>query len=800
MKFRALLLSLLPFFTFAQLQRKSLPAQKVTEKIQIDGNLNDPLWQDAPTAENFVMLIPGNGEPIPQKFRTKVKILYSNQEIWVAANMRDPAPDSILTQMTRRDVFDENTDWFGIFINPYNDGLSDFNFWVTAAGVQADSRTTPDGDDFSWNTVWESAVQIHDSGWSVEMRIPYLALRFPETPTKDWGLNIIRNIRRNREQYSWSFIDRLSGNRGEYFAGLLTGMENIEPPVRLSFQPYVSGYLNDFDGNSSSDFNAGLDLKYGINESFTLDVSLIPDFGQVAFDRQFLNLSPFENQFEENRQFFTEGTELFNIGNLFYSRRIGGAPQNITGQDLSENDTVTIRQEFTKLLNATKVSGRTNSNLGIGFLNAVTAGNFATFTDNDGNETEVLTEPLTNYNVLVLDQRFNRNSSVSFVNTNVWRSGNSLDANVAGLLTTLTTESGNYQLDVSAKRSDQIQDGETEDGYETRLRLADIGGNWRWAAVQTLRTDDYQINDLGFLTRNNQLRHYGEISYGMYVPKGKFNRWNVTLNSAHQNLYKPRRFEEFFVGISNFFLMRNFFAFGSDFRSYLVEQFDYFEPRVDGFYFKIPSYQNLGGFISSDYRKPVALDARIEYTWWNDLGRKSYFINMRPRLRFSDRLFMIPLLEFVFTDDDHGFATIENGQPYFGRRDVTRTTAALNATYIFTPQMSLGLDARHNWTSVNYHQFFELQRDGTLQNSNAVDVSDINFNTFNLDLKFSWWFAPASELVFLYRNITAAAENFVITDYRRNIDQLFNAPPQNNLSLRVTYFLDYNSLRKKPNR
>ena len=98
--------------------------------------------------------------------------------------------------------------------------------------------------------------------------------------------------------------------------------------------PYVSSYVDDFNGKTTYDINAGLDLKYGINESFTLDATLIPDFGQVAYDEQFRNLRPFESQFDENRQFLTEGTELFNIGNLLYTRRIGGAPKNIQGVNL----------------------------------------------------------------------------------------------------------------------------------------------------------------------------------------------------------------------------------------------------------------------------------------------------------------------------------------------------------------------------------------------------------------------------------------------------------------------------------
>ena len=142
-----------------------------------------------------------------------------------------------------------------------------------------------------------------------------------------------------------------------------------------------------------------MDLKYGLNESFTLDMTLIPDFGQVASDAMVLNLSPFEVKYEENRQFFNEGVELFNKGGeMFYSRRL-------------END----------LLNATKVTGRTKNGLGIAGLNAIT------------NKTD--DSPLTNYNVFIVDKALDNSSSISIMNTNVTNTNSNKDANVTGFFT-----------------------------------------------------------------------------------------------------------------------------------------------------------------------------------------------------------------------------------------------------------------------------------------------------------------------------------------------------------------------------
>lgn len=179
-----------------------------------------------------------------------------------------------------------------------------------------------------------------------------------------------------------------------------------------------------------------MDIKYGLSENFTLDATLVPDFSQVGFDDVVLNLGPFEQQFTEQRQFFTEGTELFNIANLFYSRRIGGPPidQFDVYGNLSANEEVIDYPSKTTMINAIKVSGRTKKGLGIGFFNAITQKTEATIRNNQsGDIRKEVIDPFTNFNILVLDQQFNQNSTVSLINTNVTRNGSFRDANVTAL-------------------------------------------------------------------------------------------------------------------------------------------------------------------------------------------------------------------------------------------------------------------------------------------------------------------------------------------------------------------------------
>ena len=146
---------------------------------------------------------------------------------------------------------------------------------------------------------------------------------------------------------------------------------NIKPPLRLQFSPYFSTYVNHYPynkpgiENTTTSFNGGMDVKYGINQAFTLDVTLIPDFGQVQSDNHVLNLTPFEVKYNENRPFFTEGTELFNKGNLFYSRRIGGQPMHLYDvyNNISSDETVVRNPTESKLINASKISGRTQKRI-----------------------------------------------------------------------------------------------------------------------------------------------------------------------------------------------------------------------------------------------------------------------------------------------------------------------------------------------------------------------------------------------------------------------------------------------------
>ncbi|MFT7165162.1 MAG: hypothetical protein ACI9CZ_001751, partial [Flavobacterium sp.] len=576
---------ILPFFILLSStvysQKKVLFAKSTTANITIDGKINEEIWAvDTEIASNFVMFEPDNGKPISKEKKTEVKVLYDNDAIYISALLYDNEPKKIQKEITKRDVFGVS-DHFSVSINGFNDGQQDYSFYVSAAGVQMDCLATKDGEDYSWDAIWDSKVSITDFGWVVEMRIPYAALRFSNIQKQTWGLNFMREIKRDVQKYTWNLVDTKIGSITAQ-SGILEGIENINTPTRLFFIPYTSFYYQKNKLGSDKTFKGGLDIKYGINDAFTLDAILVPDFGQTKFDNAILNLEPFEQILDENRPFFTEGTNLFNIGGLFYSRRIGGLPSSVP--ETAANEEITNYPGTVDLVNAIKVSGRTEAGLGIGFLNAITEKTYATIrnTDTDEYRKEVI-EPLTNYNVLVFDQRFNQNSSVSFVNTNTTRNGGFRDANVSAALFDLSTKANSYNLYGDLKYS-TVNDIEDYNGIKTSLNFAKTSGKYRYNFSGKYISKNYDVNDLGIIFYTNYHSAFAGGSYRIVNPTKVFNTFKIgqELNLEVQNTTGKTQEAYYKTYVTTTTLKNNYVGFAFTLKP--LDRFDFFEPRVYGRY------------------------------------------------------------------------------------------------------------------------------------------------------------------------------------------------------------------------
>lgn len=780
-------------FSVAQ-TKKSITTEKISEPITIDANLNEDAWKNVSIASDFIMFDPDNGRPIDVKKKTEVKILYDDQAIYISALLYDDEPSKIMREITERDDFG-SSDTFGIYINGYNDGQQDFRFFVTAAGGQVDCLATEQlGEDYSWNAIWESKVKITEFGWAVEMKIPYAALRFSNEAQQTWGLNFVREIRRDRQTYTWTHVDSKIGAVIPQ-AGILNGIQNIKTPTRLFLIPYASFYLNGSEHQKAKgEFKGGLDIKYGINDAFTLDAILVPDFGQTKFDNVILNLGPFEQQFNENRPFFTEGTDLFSKGDLLYSRRIGQTPNFYP--DLAENESIKDYPSAINLLNALKVSGRDKSGMGIGFLNAITEKTSARVENEaDGSQREVIVSPLTNYNVTVFDQRFNQNSSVTFINTNVTRNGSYRDANVTGLLFDLNNKTNKYNLE-GALKSSSIRDVENSNGVNASLFLAEKSGNFRHSIGAEYISKDFDNNDLGINFKTNYYSVSGNSNYRILNPNKTFNAFRINLNSYFE-FYTPTnqiQSSNFNVNMSATTKKNHYYGGGINFNPF--KNYDYYEPRTANRYFVNP--ETLGGFLnfSSNYNNKFALDLSPYMTHVLNENRYESGIEISPRYRFNDAFAMVYSFDFARQQNDVGFIDRDADEIIFTRRNRNTFTNSITSKFSISSEMNFNLSVRHYWSLAENNQINTLNSDGSLApNTTYTGNKNSNFSSWNLDLSYSWWFAPGSQMSILYRNNAATFDRNINKNFNSNFSNLFNDNLSHVLSFSVRYFIDYNQAK-----
>lgn len=794
--------------------QKSLQALRITDLLQVDGVLDEPIWQQAEIATQFIQHRPNPG--LIERHPTEVRILYDDAALYIGAVMHDVSPDSIFRELGRRDDLG-NTDWFAVFFDTYNDDINGYGFFVTPAGVQVDARYSSNGEDFSWNAVWESSARIDGNKWVAELKIPYSALRFSSEQAQVWGLNLMRNRQSTREYFFWNNVDPANNGFVNQW-GDLKGLKAIEAPLRLSLTPYVSGYVRrspvaDQNGPESEPYSydnsvsGGLDLKYGINDAFTLDMTLIPDFSQVQSDNRVLNLSPFEQQFSENRPFFLEGTELFNKGDFFYSRRIGGTPINygaVYDQEKYKGYEVLQNPRETKMINGTKVSGRTRSGLGVGVFNAVVGRQHAVLQDSLGDRIEVETQPLTNYNITVFDQSLKNNSYITLINTNVMRQGGTYDANLTGGLLRLANKENKYEVQGKAALSQRYFTSDTDLGYMYALGFGKISGNFQYDVSHEVQSDSYNPNDMGILFTNNSMEQEVNLRYNVYEPFWKFQNLSTRIGAEYSRRYRPNTFQNFgmYARVNGTF--KNFTSAGLSFKLEPVATFDYFEPRTEGRYYTFPVNYSVNSWVSSDYRKKLAVDGGFFYRKFDENNRYSLFLFASPRYRVSNQLSFTYSFNSGRDYDDIGFFTRVSGtgdaadRIIFGLRNVHSVNNSLSGSYIFNNRMSLALRMRHYWSKVKTREFYALEQNGSLSpDTYRSETPHQNYNSFNLDMVYSWWFAPGSEISVVWKNSFEENVRALQPRYFDNLSHTMSSPQASVLSIKVLYYLDYLTVRQK---
>jgi hypothetical protein len=654
---------------------------------------------------------------------------------------------------------------------------------------------------------------MQPDGWSFEMFIPYSAIRFGKKNVQDWGLNIVRRRQKSGEQLFWQSIDP-NANGFLTQEGKFTGLENIKPPMRLQFSPYFSTYLN-HDGTaaagvkkSTATVNGGMDVKYGINQAFTLDMTLIPDFGQVQSDNRILNLTPFEQKFNENRAFFTEGTELFGKGNLFYSRRIGIEPRFKKWLSPGADETIIEDPGQAKIINATKISGRTQKGLGVGILNAVTQKQYTKFQDINTKQTRMGENmPLTNYNILVLDQTLKNNSSISLVNTNVWRSGKDYDANVTSALFDLNDKKNKWNIGGNVSFSNLLgKDGKNTTGYAHSIYFAKTSGRFTFNVWQDLYNSKYDKSDFGFFTNNNTMDQGAWAGYNWIKPRGWYNQVRINANIWYSRLVTPidqlRRPEMMYQNASmniNFNAQtKKLWWVGMNINGGPGRN-DFYEPRKYGRVFRDKGRVNANLWWESNFAKKLSWGGSLNAGTGGVFNRKNINYNLFGRIRFSSKFSVDNSIYVSSSRNQAGWAGSIGDTIIFSRRNVNSVENVINVKYNFTNRMGLTLRARHYWSKVNPLQFYELDVNGKLQAPANPFTGNVkqNYNYLSVDMVYNWQFAQGSFLSIVWKDIGESFNRQFEKNYVKNLGNTISGNQFNSLSLRVIYFLDYLTVRKK---
>ncbi len=790
--------------------RREYNTVRTASIVKIDGSLDDAAWQGVAVADKFEQNNPVEHGVV--RNQTEVKIIYDNVGIYIGAMLYDSSPDSIVKQLGIRDDYNIVADQFRIVFDTYNTQQDAFEFQVTSSGVQLDGRFS----DFNYNAVWKSATQIVSNGWICEIQIPWSALRFP-TGNNDWGLQITRSITRWNEFDQWAITPKNVSNGMKYW-GLLKGLNDIDPPVRLSLTPYFSTILQDDDRFGASEpevsIAGGMDLKWGINESFTVDMTLLPDFSQVQSDNVVKNLGAFEQTFSEQRSFFTEGVDLFQQGNLFYSRRIGKTPSGFYGvaYSLDSNEVVEKNPSRSRLLNATKISGRSNQGMGLGILNAFVDNTYATVVDTiTGSSRKVLTEPRSNYNIFVMDKQLQNSSNIYFINTNVIRTGGYRSSNVTGIGGTRNNKKNTWATDLNGAVSNVmypvdpggVSEFTSDLGYKYFAGIRKTAGTWQMGISRNVSSKMWDANDLGITFENNFASNRVYVSYQLFNPKWIFNYASSDLSANYNYNLSTGKLTYCGFNLFTYMSFRNFSSYFIGMEYTQVDFYDYFEPRVPGRVFLRTRLQNVFMGYGTNYNKKFSMGVEL---YGGRTAVVSPTIPSNPWIggsvrftwRASDRLSLQYIPGFHCDDGDRGWVNIEeDGTIVFGRRIIRNIEQGFTASYVFMKDMNLSVNARHYWATGHYYGYYILQEDGTLHDYvTYAGNHDYSFNSITADVVYSWIFAPGSIISVAYKLNTMTDVPYINYSYSENFKNTMQAPQLNQLSVRVLYYLDYQYISK----
>lgn len=757
------------------------------DHVRVDGRLDDDVWRRATGACGFRVWDPTRGtDPSEQ---TVFKVAYDRDAIYFAIACLEQDPARIVKSLNRRDCI-QNSDLVSVYIDPYHDHSSGYNFRVTPRGVQQDSYVFNDGDtDADWDAVWQAETSEDVHGWYAEMRIPFSSIRYrPDAPA--WGLQVYRYMHGRGEDTAWVVWDRGTPGFVSRF-GSLEGISGIPAPRQLEILPYAVCRATDGAVTGPEELatfqNLGLDMKYGVTADLTLNATIQPDFGQVEADPAQLNLSPYETFYQEKRPFFVEGNRFFEHAgfNMFYSRRIGTGDEN------------------SRIRYAAKITGKTAADISVAALVA------ATDITAEGQNHNVLKRGACSSQYLVgrFGKEFNGgNQKVHVMQTAVLRDASraeygdraSREAYTSGVDFALLFRDRTWSVEGSAVGSIIAPEPlpaspQTEPGkiYGTGgiLDVSKRGGKIRGEAWASWESGKLELNDIGFLSAPD------EISTGIWLghnfelggDRPLIRRGNLNLNFNREFTYCPRTGYDFHTGepvwsyrrghramgggnVNGWWQWRNFcetwFGLSTNPEGSQLHDTRTTVIRSDGSTARIPGGGPLidepwtwGGWLGAgtDSRKPIVLSLEMHH--YNDEAHnESYYIG--PSLRWKQSSAVNHGLSFSYQDrldDTQHLFNVENpgagigGVSYvYGDLHQQIFSLTLRTSLLFSRATSLEIYARPYVTVGDYRRGRELVRPDSydLRPYAAEDFDihahDFSYSALNLNAVFRYEYRPGS--------------------------------------------------------
>lgn len=703
-------------FVLAQAVNPPIYLNKTTEKIILDGQLDEAAWFKGTPAKDFYQNFPSDS--INAKGQTEIYMTYNDDFLYVGIKCHSTG-EAYITPSLKRDYSFRGNDNVSILLDTYYDKLNAFLFGINPFGVRREALISNGGQqrgDFaaSWDNKWFGEAKIHGSYWIAEMAIPFKTLRFKEGSTK-WRFNCYRNDTQINERTTWTQIPRNQIIMDLGYMGDMVWDKPLEKTgTNISVIPYAIANVNrDYEDvterESQWDFNFGGDAKIAITSGLNLDLTVNPDFSQVEVDQQVTNLSRFEVFFPERRQFFLENADLFGsfgLGrvNPFFSRRIGVAVDTATGQNFQN-----------PILYGARLSGKLNKGLRVGLLNMQTA----------AEEENGL--PSFNYTVAAVQQNVFSRSNLSFIFVNKQAlnpdqfGGVFNDFNrVAGLEYRLGTANNRWRGKTFYHQVFSPDDTPEKftHGFQLEYRVRQY--RVEWAHLWVGQGFDAEV---GFVPRKDFLLLSPEATWFIYPQKGKINQHSIGFD------------------------YREIYSLGNDPDNLIIDRFDLADRQLE-FQWEMQFKDNTRLEINTNYNNIILLDdfdpTRIQADSINLLAGTRYNYTNFSLSYMSD-----PRKKFAF------FATPTIGQFYNGFRAGVRG----RLTYRYQPYGSVAIDYNYNYIKLDapfvpanlwlVGPRIDLTFSKTLFLTTFFQYNS-QLDNLNINARFQWRFQPVSDFFLVY--------------------------------------------------